>query len=116
MKRPTERILMKTNTLARTTTVVVSLHLAILSFLFGERHIAYILVTTASATVIWGVVFFLDRRRRKPAIALGVLLAALIQQLAYSVWKPELGGFWWPLTQSASLQFLIACWIGSAAE
>lgn len=107
---------MKTNALARTTAVVVCLHLAVLSFVFGERHVAYILATTASATVIWGVVFFVDGRRRKPAIGLGVLLAALIQQIAYFAWRPELGGFWWPLTQSASLQFLIAYWIGSSAE
>ncbi len=107
---------MKANALARTTAVVVSLHLAILSFFFGERHTAYILVTTASATVIWGMIFLLGGRRRKRAIGLGVLLAALTQQFAYFVWKPELGGFWWPLTQSASLHFLIAYWIGSSAE
>jgi len=101
---------------ARTTAVVVALHLAILSFVFGQSHVAYILVTTASATVIWGVIFFLGDRRRKLALGLGVLLAALIQQLAYLAWKSELGGFWWPLTQSASLQFLIAYWIGSSAE
>ena len=107
---------MKASALVRTTAVVVCLHLAVLSFVFGERHVGYTLATIASATVIWGAVFFVDGRRRKPAIGLGVLLAALIQQFAYFVWKPELGEFWWPLTQSASLQFLIACWIGSSAE
>ncbi len=107
---------MKANALARTVAVVVSLHLAILSFVFGQSHIAYILVTTASATVIGGVIFFLGGRRRKLALGLGVLLAALIQQFAYLSWKPELGGFWWPLIQSGSLQFLIAYWIGSSSE
>jgi len=31
-----------------------------------------------------------------------------VQQVAYQIWKTQLGGFWWPLVQFGALQSLVA--------
>jgi hypothetical protein len=103
---------MKNAGLIRLMAVIAALHVAVLSAVFGLRHIGYVLVATLSATLIWGVVFFLNKRQCRARIIGGVVVVLAVQQVAYQVWKAELPGFWWPLAQFAALQFLVAYGIG----
>jgi len=106
---------MNSPSLFRLLACIAALHVAALSFAFGPRHIGYILAATLSATLIWGVVFLLNRRKRRAGIIAGVVVGLAVQQVAYQVWKAELPGFWWPLAQFGTLQFLVACGIGKTA-
>jgi hypothetical protein len=106
---------MKNESLFRLMAVIAALHVAVLSVAFGLRHIGYVLATTLSATLIWGVVFFLIEQKRRAGIIGGVVAGLAVQQVAYQVWKGELPGFWWPLAQFAALQFLLAYGIGRTA-
>ncbi len=103
---------MKRHSLLPLTVVIAALHVAVLSVVFGLRHMGYLLATALSATVIWGVVFLLNERKRRAGILAGIIVALAVQQLAYQVWKAELPGFWWPLAQFGALQFLVASGIG----
>jgi CheY-like chemotaxis protein len=51
--------------------LVVMLHVAVLSIVFGPRHIGYMLSATLSGTLIWGGVFLLDDRRLKDGLCRG---------------------------------------------
>lgn len=103
---------MKNESLFRLMAIIAALHVAVLSAAFGLRHIGYVLAATLSATLIWGVVFFLDERKHRAGIIGGIVAGLAVQQVAYQVWKAELPGFWWPLAQFAALQFLLAYGIG----
>ena len=105
---------MKSEQLVRLAAVIAALHVAVLSFLFGPRHIGYILVAVFSAILIWGVVFFLSERKRRAGFIAGAILGLVIQVMAYRLLKAELPGFWWPLAQFGALQFLVAYGIGKA--
>jgi hypothetical protein len=96
--------------------VVSALHIVVLSFVFGLRHTGYILTATTSATLIWGVVFFLNEHRRLGGIIGAVAAGLIVQQVAYQVWKAELPGFWWPLAQFGALQFLMRSGLGRFAS
>lgn len=106
---------MKTENLFSLMAVIAALHVAVLSVAFGLRHIGYILAATLSATLIWGLVFFLNERQRRAGFIVGVVASLAVQQVAYQVWKTELPGFWWPLAQFTALQFLVAYGIGRTA-
>jgi hypothetical protein len=106
---------MKSEELIRLAVVIAALHVAVLSIVFGLRHVGYILAATLSATFIWGVVFFLNERKRRAGFIAGVVVGLVVQQVAYQVWKAELPGFWWPLAQFGALQFLVAYGIGRTA-
>jgi len=88
--------------------LVVALHVAVLSTVFGPRHVGYMLSATLSGTLIWGGVFQLDDRRLKAGSVVGAVLALAVQQVAFQVCKGQLAGFWWPLAQFGALQFLCA--------
>lgn len=103
---------MKNENPFRLMAVIAALHVAVLSVAFGLRHIGYVLAATLSATLIWGVVFFLSKRKSRAGIIGGVVAGLAVQQVAYQVWKAELPGFWWPLAQFVALQFLLAYGIG----
>ena len=103
---------MKSESLFRLVTVVAALHVAVLSIVFGLRHIGYILAATLSATLIWGGVRFLNQRKRRAGFIAGAIVGLVVQQVAYQVWKAELPGFWSPLAQFVALQFLVAYGIG----
>jgi hypothetical protein len=95
--------------------LVAALHVAVLSMVFGLRHMGYILAATLSAPLIWGLVLFLKARRRRVCFIVGVVAGLAVQQVAYQTWRAELPGSWWALGQFAALQFLVAYGIGKTA-
>jgi hypothetical protein len=103
---------MKGQSLFRLMACIAALHVTVLSVAFGPRHMGYLLTATLSATLIWGVVFFLSERKRRRGVIAGVVVGLVVQQVAVHVWKAELPGFWWPLAQFGALQLLVACGIG----
>ena len=58
--------------------------------------------------MIWGGVFVLNERKRQAGVVAGIVAGLAVQQVAYQVWKGQLGGFWWPLAQFGALQSLVA--------
>jgi len=106
---------MKGERIAGLGSVIAALHVAVLSVVFGPRHVGYILVAALSATLIWGVVFFLNERKRRAGFIVGVVVGLGVQVVAYQILKAELPGFWWPLAQFGALQFLVAYGIGRTA-
>jgi hypothetical protein len=88
--------------------LVAAAHVAVVSILFGPRHVGYLIWATLSATLIWGGVFVLSERKRPAGVVGGIVLSLAAQQVAYQVWKGQLGGFWWPLAQFGALQSLVA--------
>jgi hypothetical protein len=99
---------MKNESLFRLIAIIAALHVVVLSLAFGLRHLGYVLAATLSATMIWGVVFFLNEQQRRARIIGAIVTGLAVQQVTYQVWKAKLPGFWWPLAQFAALQFLIA--------
>ena len=87
--------------------LVATLHVAVLSMVFGPRHVGYMVSAALSASWIWGAVFLLRERKGLAGLVAAVAVALAVQQVAYRVWKAELPGFWWPLAQFAALQFLV---------
>jgi hypothetical protein len=106
---------MKNQKLIRVAEVIVALLVTVLSIAFGLRHFGYIIAATLSGALIWGVVFFLNERKRRAGLIAGVLVALVVQQVAYHAWRAELPGFWWPLALFGALQFLVAYGIGRTA-
>jgi len=106
---------MKGNRIAGLGAVIAALHVAVLSVVFGPRHVGYILVAGLSATLIWGVVFFLNERKRRAGFIVGAVVGLGVQVVAHQILKAGLPGFWWPLAQFAALQFLVAYGIGRTA-
>jgi hypothetical protein len=106
---------MKSDLIADIVPAIAALHVTVLSVVFGLRHVGYLLTATLSATVLWGVVFFLSGRERGAGILAGAALAVVVQQAAYQVWKTQLPGFWRPLAQFAALQLLVAYGVSRAA-
>ncbi len=100
---------MRGNRVARIVLLVAAVHVAVLSVVLGPRHVGYLVSATLSATLIWGGVFVLDKRRRQAGVVAGIIAGLVVQQVAYQVWKGQLGGFLWPLAQFGSLQGLVAC-------
>jgi len=99
---------MRGSRIAGIVAVIAALHVAVLSFVFGPRHIGYMLVASLSAALTWGVVFFLNERKRRAGFISGMILGLVVQVVAYRILKAELPGFWWPLAQFGALQFLVA--------
>ena len=91
--------------------LVVALHVAVASLVLGPRHVGYMVSATLSATLIWGGVFLLNERKRQAGVVAGIVVGLAVQQVAYQVWKAQLGGCWWPLAQFGALQSLVAWWI-----
>lgn len=96
--------------------VVSALHVVVLSILFGSAHRTYLLVSVTSGIAIWTTVPLIFAHRRWVGIGAGVVLAIIIQQLAFRAWRAELAGFWWSLAQFAALQLLIGLGMGKAVR
>ncbi len=88
--------------------LVAALHVAVVSLVFGPRHVGYMVSAALSATLIWGGVFVLNGWKRPAGAVAGVVVGLAVQQVAYQVWKEQLGGFWWPVAQFGALQSLVA--------
>lgn len=87
--------------------LVAALHVAVLSLVFGPRHMSYALAAALSATLIWGGVLLLSERKRQAGFVAGLVVGLAVQQVAYRVWKAQLPGFWWPLAQFEAVHFLV---------
>jgi hypothetical protein len=85
----------------------MALHLLVLSFFVSIPPAKYFFATCMGTVVVWGLVFSLKEQQRKVGIAVGLLLALVIQQLAFQIWRSELAGIWWPLLQFFSLQYVV---------
>jgi hypothetical protein len=88
--------------------LVAALHMPVVSIVFGPRHVGYMISATLSATLIWGGVFLLNERKRRAGVVAGIVVGLVVQQVAYEVWKTQLGGFWWPPVQFGALQCVVA--------
>lgn len=86
--------------------LVAALHLSGLSLAAGPRCLGYVVAAYLSAVVVWGS-FMMSTRKRRAVFALSVIVALAVQQVAYQVWKVQLGGFWWPLAQFCAVHLLI---------
>jgi hypothetical protein len=106
---------MKRERLLPLLSVIIALHVFVLSVVFGVRHLGYMLTATLSATLIWALVYFVNREKRRPAMIIGLALGIAIQQAAQQILQTELTGFWWPLAQFGALQFLVAHGLGRSA-
>jgi uncharacterized membrane protein AbrB (regulator of aidB expression) len=98
---------MDTKSLLRILAVVMGMHLAALSFVFGPRSITYVLAAYLSSVVVWGIVLLVSRQKQPAGWIVGSLVIVIIQQVAYHTMKSGLPGFWWPLAQFFAVQFLI---------
>ncbi len=107
---------MKSESLFRYVAIISALHVVVLSFVMGLRHVAYALAGTLTATLVWGVVFSLEKQKRRAGVVVGAVVGLAVQQVAYHVWKSELPGFWWPLAQFAAVQTLLGYGIGKCAR
>ena len=87
--------------------IVAMLHVAAVSFVVGSWHWKYLLVTVASAGVLWVLVPLLLPVRRRTGLLAGVVVALLVQQAAFWLWRAKLGSIGWPLVQFVSVHFLI---------
>lgn len=88
--------------------LVAAVHVAVVSILLGPRNAGYLMSAAASAALIWGGVLVLNKRKRQAGVVAGIIAGLAVQQVAYQVWKGQLGGFWWPLAQFGALQSLVA--------
>lgn len=52
--------------------LVAALHVAVLSLVFGPRHMSYALAAALSATLIWGGVLLLRERKRQAGFIAGL--------------------------------------------
>ena len=94
--------------------VVVAVHLIVLSFFFYRPPVYYFMVTCLSTVVVWSAVFSFGKRRKPVAIIAGSLLQLVTQQVAYHAWLSGQAGVWWPLGQFLALQYVIALRLGSS--
>lgn len=87
--------------------VVVALHFIGLGFVFFKPPLNYFAVLCLSTILVWPAVFS-GQRRMRAAIIAGAVLQIVIQQVAAHLWLPPQAGFWWPLLQFLSLQYVVA--------
>jgi len=99
---------MKGPKIVKLVSLVATLHVFALSLFFSKPPGKYFFVTCIGTIVVWGWVFSLRAQKRKVGIIAGVVVALVIQQFAFHVWRAEIPGVWWPLLQFASLQCLVA--------
>lgn len=99
---------MNRSPIARIAGVVAALHGVALSLALGPRHAGYILTAILSAALIWSTRSWPSGPKRRAGMAMGSALALGVQQVAYHVWRAELGEPEWPLVQFLALQFLFA--------
>jgi hypothetical protein len=100
----------------RIVSVVVALHLIVLSFFFYKPPVNYFLVVCFSTVIVWPLVFSLSRRKGRAGIIAGFLLQLAIQQVAFLLWVSGQAGGWWPLAQCVSLQYVAALRLGSSPK
>ncbi len=95
--------------------VVVALHLIGLGFVFFKPPLNYFAVLCLSTILVWPAVFS-GQRRMWTAIIAGAALQIIIQQFAAHAWLPPPAGFWWPLLQFLSLQYVMALRLADAPD
>ena len=88
--------------------VIGSLHIILLSMVCGLHHPGYFLTAIVSGSLIWSMVFLLSGRKFQAGVVAGIVAGLAVQQAAYSVWKPLMPGFWWPLAQFGAIQLIAA--------
>ena len=86
--------------------IVAMLHVAAVSFVVGSWHWKYLIVTVASAGVLWILVPLLLPLLRWTVQLSGAVVAQLLQQAAFWIWRAKLCGIGWPLVQFVSVHFL----------
>jgi hypothetical protein len=96
--------------------LIVALHLAVLSWLFGVTAAGYVVAACITGVFVWGAVLVIGPRRLWVWMAGGAALGLVVQQVTFHVWRSDLGGFAWPLVQFFSLQYLIAYGLGLKPE
>ena len=101
---------------AKILSVVLAVHLIVLSFFFFRPPVNYFLVTCLSTVIVWSVVFQFSSRKRWAAVIAGLLLQLAIQQVAYHAWLSAQAGIWWPLAQFLSLQYVVALRLASSPD
>lgn len=95
--------------------VVVALHFIVLGFVFFKPPLNYFAVACLGTILVWPAVFSCRRRMRAAVIA-GTVLQITIQQVAAHAWLPPQAGFWWPLLQFLSLQYVVALRLADAPD
>ena len=101
---------------AKVLSVVLAVHLIVLSFFFFKPPVNYFVVTCLSTVIAWSVVFSFSSRKRWAAVGAGLLLQLVVQQVAYHAWLSDQAGVWWPLAQFLSLQYVMALRLGSSPD
>jgi len=98
----------------RIAAIVVALHVLVLSFFMSKPPAKYFFATCMGTVVVWGIVFSLKEQRRRAGIVVGLVVALVIQQVAFHVWRSELAGIWWPLVQFLSIQCVVVSSLSSS--
>lgn len=93
--------------------VVLALHLIVLSFFFYKPPVNYFVVICLSTVIVWSVVFSISSLKRRAGIIAGLVLQLAIQQAAFHAWVSDHTGVWWALAQFLSLQYVLALRLAS---
>lgn len=93
--------------------VVLALHLIVLSFFFYKPPVNYFVVICLSTVIVWSVVFSISSLKRRAGIIAGLLLQLAIQQSAFHAWVSDHAGVWWALAQFLCLQYVLALRLAS---
>ncbi|MCI0747160.1 MAG: hypothetical protein L0Y58_17290 [Verrucomicrobia subdivision 3 bacterium] len=101
---------------AKIASVVVALHVIVLSLFFFKSRVNYFVVTCLSTAIVWSMVFSFSKRKKWVGIVSGSLVQLAIQQVAYHALLSVQAGAWWPLAQFLALQYLVALRLGSSSE
>jgi hypothetical protein len=96
--------------------VVVAVHLIVLTFFFFKPPVNYFVVTCLSTVIVWSAAFGFSGRKKWAGILAASLLQLVIQQVAYHAWVSVQAAVWWPLVQFIALQYVVALRIGSPPE
>jgi hypothetical protein len=88
--------------------MVAALHALAFSLILGPWHWKYLAVCGASGVALWGVLPMILRLRPWAALLVKGMLALVVQQTAYHLWRSKLGGFAMPIAQFASIHILLA--------
>lgn len=99
----------------RVASVVVALHVLLASLFLSPHPGKYAFSACLATIVIWGTLYYLKQHQRSAGIIAGFLLALVVQQIAFHVWRSEFADIWWPLVQFLSLQYVVAGALRSSA-
>jgi len=103
----TAQVQMTRISFTRIASVVIALHLLLLSFFVFRPPAKYFLVTCIGTIVVCGLLFSIKMRKTWVRVVAGLLLPLATQQAVFQFWRCELPGVWWPLVQFLSFQYLV---------